>query len=60
VLDRFTAALPFEIARNFMEWWIFLIKIKFFHIFLNGFDILILKIIFKNKKYYFNIFPNKK
>jgi hypothetical protein len=28
--------------------------------FLNYFDVLILKIIFKNKKYYFNIFLNKK
>ena len=28
--------------------------------FLNYFDVLILKIIFKNKKYYFNTFLNKK
>jgi len=28
--------------------------------FLNNFNILILKINFKNKKYYFNIFLNKK
>jgi hypothetical protein len=33
---------------------------QYFFIFLNYFDVLILKIIFKNKKYYFNIFLNKK
>jgi hypothetical protein len=34
--------------------------ILFFSIFfLNNFDMLMLKIIFKNKKYYFNIFLNK-
>jgi len=36
-----------------------LLKINFF-MFSDYFDVLILKIIFKNKKNYFNIFLNKK
>ena len=37
-----------------------LLQINIFFMFLNYFDVLILKIIFKNKKYYFNTFLNKK
>jgi len=33
---------------------------KLFFIFFNRFDVLILKIILKNKKFYFNIFTSKK
>ena len=36
-----------------------MLKINFF-MFSDYFDVLILKIIFKNKKNYFNIFLNKK
>jgi hypothetical protein len=34
--------------------------LKLFFMFLNCFGVLILKIILKNKKFYFNIFTNKK
>jgi hypothetical protein len=37
---------------------IFLFKINFFFMFLNRFDVLILQIIFKNKKKYFDSFPS--
>ena len=39
---------------------LFLLKFNLFLVFLFRFDILMLKIKFKNKKYYFNIFSNKK
>ena len=38
----------------------YLFKMIFFYIFVDCFNILISKIIFKNKKNYFNIFLNKK
>jgi hypothetical protein len=44
----------------FLNFKFFCLKFNYFFIILDCFDVLMLKIIFKNKKFYFNIFINKK
>jgi len=45
--------------KKFKYFYFFYFKLIFLLLFLNYFNILISKIIFKNKKYYFNKFSNK-